>query len=166
MLLIDQFLRNSGLVMGTFEIIGYCAAVVTLIGATIRFKKWIFPSYMKSSNSGLPLWDVVIKYIAENNDPITVAYLTVIGENKYEARDRAGQLMKQWNEIRLGFSLPLDQPLPIDDENNPIKIVHPEFLPTADGQKVPIDVWLSKREFILIKWSKFIIHKLRIGQNK
>jgi len=121
--------------------------LVTLIGGFIAFVRWIKKDSEDGSDrsSTLPLWDTTIEQVDPSGNIITIARLAVTAANSREAADRTRYLMVQWNQIKLGFELPLDQPLPDDDEGKPIWVAHPEYLPQEDGQAVELTVDVAQR---------------------
>jgi len=130
------------------ELITIIGTILGIIAIIVKFVIWLrsrISSKKHKATNDHEIWDVEIFKSLPDNSKTIVARLAVKAKSLEEARDRAGYLVTQWGEIRLGFAFPPGQEIPTDDEGKPIGIVRPDLLPEVDDQTVDLTVTGAKR---------------------
>ena len=131
-----------------YETLASFAVIIAIITGIVKFtsrsKKNIRKRKLIKLARHFKIWDVEIN--RELNDrETTVARLIVKAKTLEETKDRALYLIMEWNQIKLGFSWPMNQTLPYDDESKPIEIIKPELLPQKYGSSEyaeSVSAWL------------------------
>lgn len=138
--------------MDWIQLVGGLAGVATIVSTIIMvasYRRRSKTGPRKRTSAGIPLWDAVINRSRENGESVVIARLTASGQTSSEAGHRAAYLLREWNQMRLGFEFPLEGPKPMDDEDKPIVIVREDLLPDSHGSEVSVTVEVKRRVSIL-----------------